>query len=263
MLLILKLTITPVLVALMSLAARRWGPTIGGLIMGLPWMTGPILFFLGLEHGDAYVARAAIGVLVGAIAIGAHIIIYVYVARSAGWPASLAAAFVAFAATGYALSGLDLSLWSAAGGAAISLTAAFLAMPRVSDPGTLRFVPWWDIPMRMAATATLVGIITLLAGLLGPERIGVVSTYPVILSVIGAFTHAQWGWPATVQLARGVSLSLLSFVVFFLMLGLFAERIGLTWSFALASGAALAISAVMMLVNGIRRGRSAGASKAS
>ena len=252
MLLLLKLTITPLLVALMSLAAQRWGPTVGGLIMGLPWMTGPILFFLGWEHGDAYVARAAAGVLVGAIAIGAHLTAYVYAARRTAWPVSLGLAFLAFAATGYAISGLDLSLWAAAGGAAASLTIAFLAMPRVSDPGILRFVPWWDIPMRMIATAALVGIITLLAGVLGPERIGIVSTYPVILSVIGAFTHAQWGWPATVQLARGVSLSLLSFVVFFLILGLFAERVGLTWSFALASGAALGISTVMVLSNAIR-----------
>ncbi len=43
MLILLKLTVTPILVALVSIAARRWGPTIGGLIMGLPWMTGPIL----------------------------------------------------------------------------------------------------------------------------------------------------------------------------------------------------------------------------
>jgi hypothetical protein len=36
LLLILKLTLTPVLVALVSLAARRFGPTIGGIMMGLP-----------------------------------------------------------------------------------------------------------------------------------------------------------------------------------------------------------------------------------
>ena len=252
MLLILKLTITPLLVALMSLAARRWGPTVGGLIMGLPWMTGPILFFLGLEHGDAYVARAAIGVLVGAIAIGAHLTAYVYTARRYGWPVSLGVAFLAFAATGYAVSGLDLSLWAAASGATASLCAAFLAMPRVSDPGNLRFLPWWDIPMRMVATAFLVAIITLCASFVGPELIGVVSTYPVILSVIGIFTHSQWGWPAIVQLARGVSLSLLSFVVFFLVLGLSAEQVGLIWSFALAAGAALVISSIMILLTGGR-----------
>ena len=57
--LLLKLMIVPVLVALMSLAARRFGPKIGGLLIGLPWMTGPVIFFLGLERGDAHAAQLA------------------------------------------------------------------------------------------------------------------------------------------------------------------------------------------------------------
>ena len=46
MLFILKIAVTPLLVAAVSLAARRWGPTVGGLVMGLPWFTGPVLLVL-------------------------------------------------------------------------------------------------------------------------------------------------------------------------------------------------------------------------
>lgn len=250
MLILLKLTVTPILVALVSLAARRWGPTIGGLIMGLPWMTGPILFFLGLERGEAYVARASAGVLAGVVGVAAYILVFVITARSASWRISLTAAFVAFAATGYAISGFGLSLWIAAVISAVVLGATYFAMPRVSDAGDLRGLPWWDIPMRMLATALLVLVVMISTDLLGPERSGIVATYPVILSVVMSFTHAQWGWPAVVRLARGVSLSLLSFVGFFLVLGVFVKTAGLTLSYTLATATALLSSLAMILANG-------------
>lgn len=262
MLLFLKLTITPVLVAVMSLVARRWGPTVGGLIMGLPWMSGPILFFLGLERGEAYAARASAGILAGGIGIGAYIIAYVYTARRVPWPVSLAAAFPAFAVTGYAVSHLDISLWQAAVGATASLCVAYLVIPNVADPGGLRFLPWWDIPMRMAATAIVVAVITVSADFLGPELSGVVAAYPVILCVIGVFTHSQWGWPAVVQLFRGVSLSLLSFVAFFLVVGLSVVRLGLIPAFGLAIVTALAVSAVLVLPASRRRRARQGKAKA-
>ncbi len=246
MLFLLKITITPALVALMSLAARRWGPIIGGLIMGLPWMTGPILFFLGLEHGETYAAQAAIGVLLGATGIAGYLVVYALTARHGRWPLSLGFASLAYAATGYLLNGLNLGLWLAAASGALSLCAAFLLIPRAPDPGGIRYLPWWDIPMRMLATAVLVTIITFSADHLGPELSGVVASFPVIVSVIGTFTHSQWGWAAVVQLDRGVALSLQSFVVFFLAVGLLAETIGLIWSFGLASAAALILSAALL-----------------
>ena len=45
MLLLLKLVLAPLLVALATLVARRWGPKIGGVVVGLPLSTGPIFLF--------------------------------------------------------------------------------------------------------------------------------------------------------------------------------------------------------------------------
>lgn len=263
MLFLLKITITPVLVALMSLAARRWGLVVGGLIMGLPWMTGPILFFLGLERGEAYAVQAAIGVLLGTIGIAGYLVVYALTARRARWPVSLGLASLAYAAIGYLLNGLNLGLWLAAASGVASLCAAFLLIPRAPDPGGIRHLPWWDIPMRMLATAVLVTIITFSADHLGPELSGVVATYPVIASVIGTFTHSQWGWAAVVQLDRGIALSLQSFVVFFLTIGLLAETIGLIWSFLLASAAALILSAALLVSTKRRQRKRSGEVKAT
>jgi hypothetical protein len=103
--------------------------------------------------------------------------------------------------------------------------------------------------MRMLVTAALVAVITLSADALGPEISGIVATFPVILTVVGAFTHYRWGWGAVAQLARGITLSLLSFVAFFLVVGSTIGERGLVGSYAIASTAALAMSAGMIVVN--------------
>src|SRR6185295_5365099 len=56
--LLLKLVLVPGLIALVTVAGRRFGPRIGGWLNALPLVAGPVLFFLALEQGDACVARA-------------------------------------------------------------------------------------------------------------------------------------------------------------------------------------------------------------
>jgi hypothetical protein len=59
--LVLKLVLTPVLIGGASLAGRRFGPSVGGWLVGLPLTSGPIAFFLTLDHGHSF-AAAAVGV---------------------------------------------------------------------------------------------------------------------------------------------------------------------------------------------------------
>lgn len=51
MLWVFKIFAVPILVALATLAIRRWGAAIGGLLTGLPFMTGPTSFFLAIDQG--------------------------------------------------------------------------------------------------------------------------------------------------------------------------------------------------------------------
>ncbi len=246
MLFVLKITLTPILVALVSLAARRWGPTFGGLIMGLPWMTGPILFFLGLDHGEKFVADTAVGTLLGTVGLASFAFAFSTVARRAAWPLSLLAGFLAYGIVGYSLSGHGLSLWAAAAIGSLALATSYLLItpaPDSTGPGAL---PWWDIPVRMLATAALIILITMSVDFLGPELSGVAATYPVILTVIGTFTHARWGWRPVIALMRGVALSLQSFVAFFTVLGSTVESFGLIGSFAASSAVALMFSGVFV-----------------
>lgn len=246
---ILKLTLTPLLVAGMSLAAKRFGPTLGGLLMGLPWMTGPILLFLALEKGPGFAANASVGVLLAVVAIATFLLTYAWCARFTSWAPSLLAASVAFAVSGYSLTFVPLGAIEAAGLGIAALTVAFVSMPRIAEPVGPRPMPWWDIPMRMIATALMVAIITFTADRIGARLSGVVASFPVITTAVCCFSHARWGAASVIRILRAMSLSLLAFVGFFTVLSLSLSTLDIGTAFAAATMVGVTISAIFVTVS--------------
>src|ERR1700687_2240670 len=95
-LLIFKLILTPLLIAAAAVAERRYGPAVGGSVAGLPLTSGPVSFFLALEQGGPFAAKAAIGTLVGLIGVAAFCVGYSEVAEKRSWSISLMAGVVCF-----------------------------------------------------------------------------------------------------------------------------------------------------------------------
>ena len=85
MTLLLKLVLVPGLIALVTMAGRRFGPRIGGWLNALPLVAGPVLFFLALEQGDQFVARAALSTLAGLAAVAAFAVVYSWIAVTRPW----------------------------------------------------------------------------------------------------------------------------------------------------------------------------------
>jgi hypothetical protein len=248
MLFSLKIAVPPLLVALVSIAARRWGTTFGGLIMGLPWMTGPVLFFLAIDKGERFAADACTGIELGVVGIALYVLAYGAFARVGGWSLSLPLAATAFAATAWLINDLKLALSLAAAIGAASLVLVFFLLPKPRARAVPRALPWWDIPIRMLTTLVLVAGIMISADRLGPQLSGIASTYPVILTVVGSFTHHQLGADAVLRILRGIMLSLLSFVAFFLVVGTVIDQIGLIAAFASAACVAVALSAGLIAI---------------
>ncbi|HRD77042.1 MAG TPA: hypothetical protein PK264_14115 [Hyphomicrobiaceae bacterium] len=233
LILIFKVTVTPLLVALASLAARRWGPRVGGILIGFPVMTGPIALFLALEQGVAFAARASVGILLALIAVAGWIVIYAWLAPRARWPLALALASVGYVLPGYWLAGLETR---PAVAAALAIAAILAAIVAIGHPRGARItgpVPWWDIWLRMLVSATLVTGITLAAERLGPMASGIVGTFPAISTVVVTFTHHRWGAGAATAIMRGLLLSLLSFASCFLVIGELIISHGIAVSFLL------------------------------
>jgi hypothetical protein len=239
--LVLKLVLTPALIAGASLAGRRWGQAVGGWLVGLPLTSGPVALFLALDHGAGFAAAAAFGSLAGAIAEAAFCLAYGWSARR-GWPVALVVACVAFALLASALQRLSLGLLALAALVVVSLALTLRAMPGRSAGVAAGAPPRWDIPARMLITTALVVALTELAPLLGPRLSGVLATFPVYAAILTVFAHRAGPAPA-VQVLRGLLVGLLSFAGFFVALGGLIERLGVAGGFVVATAAALSIQA--------------------
>src|SRR6185503_8497679 len=72
----LKLVLTPALIGAASLAGRRWGPAVGGWLVGLPFTSAPIAFYLARDRGPEFASAAAAGIMAGAVSQAAFCLAY-------------------------------------------------------------------------------------------------------------------------------------------------------------------------------------------
>jgi hypothetical protein len=241
MLLLLKLTLSPTLVALASKAARKYGPSVGGWIAGFPIVAGPVLFFYAWEQGPAFGAHAAHSTLMGLASLCAFAIAYGYAARIFPWYGALASGYAVFATGTFLLQGASLPLWVASLVGVTCLAATWFLLPEAADDGTAKPHPRWDVPMRMAATAAIVVTLTYLAAWLGPRLSGLLTPFPVATTVLVAFAHHQSGAGSAARVLRGLIGALFGFAAFCTVLAAGLEG----WGTGLAFGLALLSAAVL------------------
>ena len=65
----LKITLVPLLIGAITLAGRRWGPSVAGWLSGLPVVAGPIMYFIAIENGAGFASNALVGMLLGVFAM--------------------------------------------------------------------------------------------------------------------------------------------------------------------------------------------------
>jgi hypothetical protein len=246
--LLLKLTLTPLLIAGVSLAGRRWGPLVSGLLVALPLTSGPVLLFLALDHGVPFATNAALGVLEGLISIGAFCVVYARLSAGAWWVA-LTAATLAFFACDWALLYLTLPLAPLLGGVWLALLVSLWLLPHPpAKPLTMR-APWWDIPARMVAATSFVLLLTSVAAALGPRLSGLLTPFPIFVSVLVIFTARVSGSSATVQVLRGVLFGLFACSLFFVVLALILPIASIPLAFLVAAVATVAAQALWLGVS--------------
>jgi hypothetical protein len=212
---------------------------VGGWLVGLPLTSGPIVFFLALDHGAAFARAAAVGALAGAIAEAAFALAYGRLAARCHWRLALPSACLAFGAATAALQRVTLTLVWLFPAVTVALALVLRLMPRGSPARGATPLPRWDIPARMTVTTGLVLSLTWLAPALGPRLSGLLATFPVYAAILAVFAHQLQGPAPAVEVLRGLLLGLFSFAGFFLVLGGLIERVGVAPAFAAAAAVAL------------------------
>jgi hypothetical protein len=232
-LLLLKLTITPAVIAAATLVARRYGPGVGGWLIGLPLTNGPVALFLTLEHGPAFTARLAKGFVAGISGEVAFVLVYfASVSRGRGWASSVAAASVAYVLTGLALDAATRSFALLLTIAVCALLAGLRVLPQravaTGRPG--RF----ELPARMVLATGLVIAVTALASTLGAGPSGVATTFPLMSSLLAVCVHRADGPDAAVAVYRGLLTGLFALMAFASTLILVLSRLPVAAAFGLA-----------------------------
>ena len=235
----IKLLLTPALVALATLAARRWGARIGGWLVGFPLTSAPVTAVLVLDRGPAFAAGAALAIVLGVLSPAAFAVAYSRSASRLRWPACLALGILAFAAGTLVLSHIELPPLIAAVITAVALQLALALMPRPGPTMSAVRPPPWDLPARMLVATVFVLALTAFAGGFGPTLTGLLAPFPLFAAVLAVFAHLNDGPASAVDVLRGLVTGLYGFTAFFLVLGLLLLHAGPLAAFACATLAVL------------------------
>ena len=240
-LLLLKIAVTPLLIGGATLLQRRFGGAVGGLFTGLPVTSAPLSVFLALQNGPVFAAKAAVGTLLGLIAMAGFCATYARAARGKQWLPAMASATVASAALFTALAQVPQRPGLAAAMVFPVLLGLLLLVGRQA-PGVSVPHPWWDLPARMMfALAAVIGI-TAAAAHLGPTWSGMLATLPVLSAIMGGFTHRQAGPEPTRALLRGIILGSLGAAAFNLVVAMSLPRFSVASAYCVALLAALSVA---------------------
>lgn len=245
---LLKLLLTPSLIAVATLAARRWGPTRGGWVAGLPLVSGPLSAFLALEQGPLFAARAARAGLFGLVGVSAFCIVYIKCGRRRS---PVAPAVFGIGACFVVLWGLARVRWDLAPStllAVLLMISVYLAAGRTEPEERLIRASYQDLPLRMASATALVVVVTESARFLGAAWSGLLSPFPVFASIMAIFTHRQEGPLAAFHLLKGVIVGSFSSAAFLFAVALLLPRCSLAFTYGLAASFALAVNWLSLTV---------------
>ncbi len=230
----LKLLLTPLLVVVASLAARRWGSQVAGWLVGFPLTSAPVAVILTLDHGPRFAAAAAAGTLLGVVSQAAFAVAYISAAKREPWAACLLLATLAFTVCTAVFARLDIPALAGAALAAAVLTAALKLTPSLGKPAAAANPPPWDLPARVVVATAFVFALTAIAARIGPALTGLVTPFPLYATVLAVFAHIGDGAGSASQVMRGLLLGLYGFAAFFLALAMLAVPAGPLMAFAVA-----------------------------
>jgi hypothetical protein len=230
----LKMLATAAVVVTASLIAERAGALIGAMVATLPIASGPAYILLALDHSAQFIADSTVTSLAVHAATGAFGTAYVFAAQRGAFAAVIAAVGT-WLVCALMIRAAD---WSLA--AAVVLCAATYAicvplvcrhlhvrMPRVSRR-------WFDVPLRAAMVAALVGAVVTAGANVGPALTGILAVFPIVMLSLMLILHPRIGGPATAAIIANAMLGLVGFALSILALHLAVVPLGAPFALALA-----------------------------
>lgn len=233
----LKILLMPLIIALVTLASRRWGNVVGGVIAGMPWVGGAVLLFIAIEQGESFAWNSLRGVMVGLISWLGFCVSYMIAGQRFKAFASMIISMLVFLCIGALLMNVtnvfSPIVWFVILLLMISIVLKFF--PKVKDTHKQVGRPIkFEIPMRMFMITAFVLALTYSANLLGPTWSGILTPFPVITAVLAVFTHYGQGMQQVRLTFMGMFTGVFGFSTFLISLVYLLPAYGIGISFAVA-----------------------------
>lgn len=242
---IVKLTLVPIIILGLSLAGKRWGSFVSGILSGLPVIAGPITLFLALEQGHDFAIISASSTLLGILALSSFCFIYGLCAKKYSWVTSLTISWIGYFFVAALTSHLTLPPLLSLVLVIAFITLILKLMPSVAHSTATLTVTKNELIVRMLAAMLLVITITKFANSLGPTFSGIFAAFPVAASVLAVFTHATHSGEQAALLLRGVTIGLVSLSSFYCSLALFTHTLGFYEAFIVSLFLVLCLQLLM------------------
>lgn len=214
---LLRIGLTPIAFALVSRAQSRFGDWIGGRLIGLPLTTGPFLLTVCMTSSRTTAAHAAAGVTCGQMAVVVFCSAYAWTARRMR-PLRATAASLVLALTAVTALSSVAGIWSAASAVWLMIAASLVLWPwaheRNPEDDTTAPASSATMVQRALISTCVVATMSTLVPVLGARPAGVISSAPVLLSIMLPGTHRQTGAAGAAAMARGTIVSMASTVAF-------------------------------------------------
>jgi hypothetical protein len=247
--LLLKVVVTPALIASATLVGRRWGEAMSGWLVGLPLTSGPVLFFLALEQGTRFAAAAALGVILGVASQAIFALAYLWLGGQASWQTGVFIGSLAFAVATALFQLLPMPAQAEPLFVVVCLLIALRLLPRMERrPPTAPQPAAADLPVRiLVATALVIGL-TAIAPALGARMSGLISPFPLYAVILAVFAQRSGGFSSALAVWRGLLYGLFAFLAFFTALAASIVPLGMAISFLLAVGSALVVQGMALVL---------------
>jgi uncharacterized membrane protein (GlpM family) len=248
--LLAKAALTAAIIVSASLIVERGGPFLGAMIASLPTSVGAAYIVMAFEHTPQFISASAVGSLAANAAGVTFAAAYALLARRRSLVVSLGGALAIWLAVAGALQRFQFDLWSAL---ALNLIVSAIAIPLTGAARRASFEKAeaapraYDIPLRAAAVATFVVVVTTLSHSIGSFATGMFAVFPMAMSSFIVILHPRIGGPATSNVIAHVQVPMIGLIPTFTAVHLLATVTGVWWSLLIGLACSLSWNAALWI----------------
>lgn len=235
--LFVKMAVAAGFVIAATVLAERAGPLIGALIVTLPISTGPAYVFIALDHDAEFVARAALASVLNNVPTVLYTVAFVLLAQRFGAMMSVGAGLAVWFLSAFVL---NQASWLLLPAVVLNLIviAAFLPVVRRFQNVPMPRLPlrFPELVLRAVIVALLIGIIVTLSFSIGPEKTGMIASFPATFTSAMIILQRRVGGKAAAAVMAHSLMGLLGFSLCVAVLYLTAVPLGRTSGLLLALG---------------------------